>query len=56
MDNIVKLSEVKRRSEAGSAPNQQQMAEHIASLSFELNEMAGRATSPGSGAGTSPQP
>ena len=46
MDNIVKLSEVKTQSEAGSAPDQQQMAEHVASVSFELSEMAARAEMP----------
>lgn len=46
MANIVKLSEAKAQSEAGPAPDQQQMAEHIASVSFELSEMAARADMP----------
>jgi hypothetical protein len=46
MDNIVKLSAVKTQSKAGPAPDRQHMAEHVASVSFELSEMAARAEMP----------
>ena len=46
MDKIVKLSEARTRSEAGHAPDRQQMAEHVARVSFELSEMAARAEMP----------
>jgi hypothetical protein len=46
MVNIVKLGEVKPQSEAGPAPDQQQTAEHVASVSFELSEMAAMAEMP----------
>jgi hypothetical protein len=46
MDNIVKLGEAKAQPKAPYAPDRQQMAEHVASVSFELSEMAARAEMP----------
>jgi hypothetical protein len=46
MDKIVKLSDAKTRSEAERAPDRQQMAEHVARVSFELSEIAARADMP----------
>ena len=46
MDNIVKLDEAKAQVAARLAPDRQQMAEHVAKVSFELSEMAARAEMP----------
>ena len=46
MGIIVNLSEGKTQIEARHAPNRKQMAEHVASMSFELSEMAARAEMP----------